>query len=503
MHEFDVLVIGTGVVESAFASFCATKKKKVLHIDKNSYYGDWGASLNVKQILEYDEKVNKKEENNVEYSEITILKAEILENHRYREYSIDLNPKIILCRSKIVNMILDCKLQNYIEFQGMSKFHMFKNNEIKNKNFDKSVKEEIFTNKTLSLLQKRNLMKFFNFVIKEDSEKSKIIKQYENRTIVDLLTEHFKIDVNQFDTINYIIGIFEEEYFKSMDFINSTKLFLSSIDVYGKFPALVSRYGGIFEIALGFCRSAAIQSAVYKLKTCLLNYDSDLKIATFNDNWEVKINEKIVFSTNQCPKFLTNLINKITANFTFSYTSKIIVILKNNCDELIPQNESTTFITFPPKSLPSKNSSSVQMLIQNERGNFCPKNQSIIYAHSNEQDLRLAKLDLNFAIKRILDFLEKQNTIMLLENDQNYAKISIENIGSFFNFTEHSSILFKYYFVQKSFPDTNIDLNKSFTTNDSKYQNNVIFSKVSVPSITYKSILSDYEALCNVYSESQ
>ena len=45
--DYDVLVLGTGVTESVLSGLLSREGYDVLNIDKNSYYGDSTASLNL------------------------------------------------------------------------------------------------------------------------------------------------------------------------------------------------------------------------------------------------------------------------------------------------------------------------------------------------------------------------------------------------------------------------------------------------------------------------
>merc|ERR1719486_1020984 len=45
--KYDVIICGTGTTECILSGLCATSKKKVLHIDRNDFYGAKAASLNL------------------------------------------------------------------------------------------------------------------------------------------------------------------------------------------------------------------------------------------------------------------------------------------------------------------------------------------------------------------------------------------------------------------------------------------------------------------------
>merc|ERR1712166_1675006 len=49
-EEYDVIVLGTGLKECVLSGLLAVKGKKVLHLDRNSYYGAETASLNLTNL---------------------------------------------------------------------------------------------------------------------------------------------------------------------------------------------------------------------------------------------------------------------------------------------------------------------------------------------------------------------------------------------------------------------------------------------------------------------
>ena len=49
-EEYDVIVLGTGLKECVLSGLLATKGKKVLHLDRNEYYGGETASLNLSNL---------------------------------------------------------------------------------------------------------------------------------------------------------------------------------------------------------------------------------------------------------------------------------------------------------------------------------------------------------------------------------------------------------------------------------------------------------------------
>ena len=48
--EYDVIVLGTGLKECIISGLLSIEGKKVLHLDRNDYYGGESASLNLQQL---------------------------------------------------------------------------------------------------------------------------------------------------------------------------------------------------------------------------------------------------------------------------------------------------------------------------------------------------------------------------------------------------------------------------------------------------------------------
>ncbi len=51
-QEYDAVILGTGLKECLLAGLLSVDGMKVLHMDRNSYYGGEAASLNLKQLWE-------------------------------------------------------------------------------------------------------------------------------------------------------------------------------------------------------------------------------------------------------------------------------------------------------------------------------------------------------------------------------------------------------------------------------------------------------------------
>jgi hypothetical protein len=75
---YDVIVMGTGLTECILSGLLSVDGKKVLHIDRNDYYGGACASLNLEQLWRH-------------HGETATPPAAL---GRPRDYNVDLIPKV-------------------------------------------------------------------------------------------------------------------------------------------------------------------------------------------------------------------------------------------------------------------------------------------------------------------------------------------------------------------------------------------------------------------------
>lgn len=468
MDECDVLVLGTGLVESIVAASLSWQGVEVLHIDNKTCYGDLNSTLTIEQVKKWCQEVNQGKITHFEDAQIYVT-SDI--NHpnspfKSKDYGIDLAPKIMFAQSDLLSLLIRSRVYKYLEFQSLSNFHIFENDKFTTKFSSATSKEEIFTDQSLSLLTKRHLMKFLKFALQDNNQDSKkqLLTENAKTPIEDFLKNKFNLDPPQIDELIYAIGLCIKPNTKTPEALARIKRFLISFNVYGNFPVLVLKYGGPGEISQGFCRSAAVAGTTYKLNTTLTDFDPQKKVAKFSDNSAIKINEKVLVAPTQIPKFLSSSYNETTEGLEMTTLTRLIVIVKKDCKEWMSEQESSAMVVFPPNSLPNNNNKSIQVLIQNGNTGVCPVGQSIWYLTSFEQDSTKASQDLQVAF-------EKMETAILRESSSDLGdQFTEEDFGvsaqgtpivvnsfklgkSLQNFVpkEKLEIICKFGFVQKTF----------------------------------------------------
>lgn len=293
-----------------------------------------------------------------------------------RTHLIDLSAKVMFAKSDLLDLLIKSKVYKYLEFKPLGSFHTFEND-----SFEKVAgsKEDIFTDQSLPLITKRKLMKFIKFVLEWEIQTA-IWEPYQNGSLVVLMKEKFDLEESQITELIVTIGLCSDLSVSVIEGLVRIKRYLVSIDIYGSFPVLYSMYGGAGEVAQGFCRSAAVAGATYKLNSKLVAFDESTKIATFSDGSRVQVSEKVVISPND--ETHLNKAGHVVA--TSGSITRMIAIVAKDCVRWFAENESAAIVIFPPRSLPSNNRCAVQVIVLGSGSGECPEGQAIWYLSTTE-----------------------------------------------------------------------------------------------------------------------
>ncbi|CAN6668350.1 rab proteins geranylgeranyltransferase component A [Trichomonascus vanleenenianus] len=403
-EQCDVLICGTGLVESITAAALAWQGTSVIHVDKHPYYGDVSASLTVDQLKGWVDQVNQAREPGV-FSKAMLYIPRPLSS---RQYLIDLAPRLMFARSDLLDLLIKSRVSRYLEFKALGSFHTFEND-----SFEKVAgsKEEIFTDQSLTLLTKRSLMRFMKFTLEWESQ-PEVWQPYANEPIGRFLSEQFKLGDQQVAEIVLSIGLCKSLEVPTVKALRRIGRYLTSLDVYGSFPTLYSMYGSASEISQGFCRSAAVAGATYKLSSRLMSYSEEDKIALFEDGSRVRYSEKLIISPSNNPRLIDHSHvprDKIPPQ---RQVTRMVAIVAKDCKEWFAENESAAVVIFPPGTLSTNNRFVVQAIIMGFGSGQCPEGQAVWYLSTLE--------DPNVARNVLEEALHKLETTILRESTEDF-----------------------------------------------------------------------------------
>ena len=108
-EEYDAIILGTGLKECLLAGVLSKEGYKILHLDRNAYYGAESASLNLKQLFEKfrpEEFSSAKEGENSSKESEKVFEEKLKEKYgRWQDWNIDMVPKMMMGNGLLVKLL--------------------------------------------------------------------------------------------------------------------------------------------------------------------------------------------------------------------------------------------------------------------------------------------------------------------------------------------------------------------------------------------------------------
>ncbi|KAG8906700.1 Rab GDP dissociation inhibitor alpha, partial [Tulasnella sp. 417] len=142
---YDVIVLGTGLTECILSGLLSREGKKVLHMDRNDYYGGESASLNLTQL----------------YRKFRPGQEPPAELGRDRDYNLDLIPKFIIASGELTKILVHTDVTRYMEFKQIAGSYVFREGKISKV---PSTEMEAVKSPLMGLFEKRRAKNFFSFL---------------------------------------------------------------------------------------------------------------------------------------------------------------------------------------------------------------------------------------------------------------------------------------------------------------------------------------------------
>ena len=110
-EEWDAIVLGTGMKECLLSGLLSVAGKKVLHLDRNNYYGGASASLDIHQLFKKFEQADPPDAASL---------------GKLRDYAVDMAPKFILAGGQLVKVLIHTKTASYMEFKPVDESFVYR-----------------------------------------------------------------------------------------------------------------------------------------------------------------------------------------------------------------------------------------------------------------------------------------------------------------------------------------------------------------------------------------
>lgn len=114
-ETYDAIVLGTGLKECILSGMLSVSGKKVLHIDRNKYYGGETASITPLEDL---------------FSRFNVVEAFNEKYGRGRDWNVDLIPKFLMAHGSLVKLLIHTGVTRYLEFKSIEGSYVYKGGKI-------------------------------------------------------------------------------------------------------------------------------------------------------------------------------------------------------------------------------------------------------------------------------------------------------------------------------------------------------------------------------------
>lgn len=254
-EQYDVIVLGTGLTECILSGIMSVNGKKVLHMDRNPYYG--GESSSITPLEEM-------------YKKFGLSDTAPESMGRGRDWNVDLTPKFLMANGQLVKMLLYTEVTRYLDFKVVEGSFVYKAGKIYRV---PSTETEALATNLMGLFEKRRFRKFLMFVASFDESDPKTHQG------VDPVATHMRDVYKKFDLGQDVIDITghalafyrTDEYLDlpCLETINRIKLYSESLARYGKSPYLYPLYG-LGELPQGFARLSFSSIRLFQHRQVLL-----------------------------------------------------------------------------------------------------------------------------------------------------------------------------------------------------------------------------------------
>eukprot|EP01104_Vermistella_antarctica_P000512 TRINITY_DN10672_c0_g1_i1.p1 TRINITY_DN10672_c0_g1~~TRINITY_DN10672_c0_g1_i1.p1 ORF type:complete len:448 (+),score=130.64 TRINITY_DN10672_c0_g1_i1:33-1346(+) len=246
---YDAIVLGTGLKECIISGLLSVDGLKVLHLDRNGYYGAESASLNLTQLFEKFRNTAADQK----YGES-------------RLWAVDLIPKLILSSGTLVKILLHTDVHKYMEFKSVQGSYVLKSKKIHKV---PATEKEAWKSNLMSLMEKNRFKNFLEFCQKWDPATPKTLKGFtpESTPMKDVYKK-YSVDSNTIDFIGHAIALHtNDEYLEKPCgvTIDKVKLYFDSLSRYANSPYIYPVYG-LGELPQAFARLSAIYGGTYMLE---------------------------------------------------------------------------------------------------------------------------------------------------------------------------------------------------------------------------------------------
>ena len=240
---------GTGLTECVLSGLLSVEGRKVLHIDRNAWYGSQSASLNLTQTWDKFNPGQKPPES----------------MGRPQNWAFDLVPKFLMANGELTNMLVHTDVTRYVEFKQIAGSYVYRDGRIAKV---PASEVEALRSSLMGLFEKRRMKKFFEFISNWSDEDARTHQGVNlDKDTMGALYTKFGLEAGTRDFIGHSMALYlDDSYIQrpAREAYERIILYVGSMARYGKSPYIYPLYG-LGELPQGFARLSAIYGGTYML----------------------------------------------------------------------------------------------------------------------------------------------------------------------------------------------------------------------------------------------
>ncbi|KAL6560735.1 hypothetical protein OROGR_004294 [Orobanche gracilis] len=314
-EEYDVIVLGTGLKECILSGLLSVDGLKVLHMDKNDYYGGESTSLNLTQLWKRFRGDDQPPEQ---------LGAS-------REYNVDMIPKFMMANGTLVRVLIHANVTKYLHFKAVDGSFVYNKGKALIELRDSKLEFNYYSNTArvvykvpatdvealksplMGLFEKRRARKFFVFVqdFEESNPKTHEGMNLDTITSRELIVK-YELEDDTIDFIGHALALHITDSYldqRAMDFVKRVKLYAESLARFQAGSPYIYPMYGLGELPQAFARLSAVYGGTYMLNKpqCKVEFDENGKSVGVTSEGETAKCKKVVCDPSYLPDKVQNV----------------------------------------------------------------------------------------------------------------------------------------------------------------------------------------------------
>ncbi|KAF8698859.1 hypothetical protein HU200_018376 [Digitaria exilis] len=357
-EEYDVIVLGTGLKECIISGLLSVDGLKVLHMDRNDYYGGESSSLNLTKLW----KRFKGNDSPPEHLGVS------------KEYNVDMVPKFMMANGALVRVLIHTSVTKYLNFKAVDGSFVYNNGKIHKV---PATDVEALKSNLMGLFEKRRARKFFIYVQDYEEEDP---KSHEGLDLTKVTTREviskYGLEDDTVDFIGHALALHRDDSYldePALDTVKRMKLYAESLARFqGGSPYIYPLYG-LGELPQAFARLSAVYGGTYMLNKpeCKVEFDESGKAYGVTSEGETAKCKKVVCD----PSYLPEKVKKV------GKVARAICIMKHPIPDT--KDSHSVQIILPKKQL--KRKSDMYVFCCSYAHNVAPKGKFIAFVSTEAE----------------------------------------------------------------------------------------------------------------------